>query len=46
MLDGMIHDGLWDPYGNVHMGTCGEVCAREHKFSREAQNTTLFRSSP
>jgi acetyl-CoA C-acetyltransferase len=38
MLDGMIHDGLWDPYGNVHMGSCGEVCAREYKFSREAQD--------
>jgi acetyl-CoA C-acetyltransferase len=38
LVDGMIHDGLWDPYGNVHMGTCGELCAREHKFSREAQD--------
>jgi acetyl-CoA C-acetyltransferase len=38
MLDSMIHDGLWDPYGNVHMGNCGELCAREFKFSREAQD--------
>jgi len=38
LLDGMIHDGLWDPYGNVHMGNCGELCAREYKFSREAQD--------
>ena len=38
LVDGMIHDGLWDPYGNVHMGTCGELCAREYKFSREAQD--------
>jgi acetyl-CoA C-acetyltransferase len=38
LVDGMIHDGLWDPYGNVHMGTCGELCAREHHFSREAQD--------
>ncbi len=38
LVDGMIHDGLWDPYGNVHMGNCGELCAREHKFSREAQD--------
>src|SRR5512147_486401 len=21
LVDGMIHDGLWDPYGQVHMGT-------------------------
>jgi acetyl-CoA C-acetyltransferase len=38
VIDGMIHDGLWDPYGNVHMGTCGDKCAAEYKFSREAQD--------
>jgi acetyl-CoA C-acetyltransferase len=38
IIDGMIHDGLWDPYDNVHMGTCGELCAKEFKFSREAQD--------
>jgi acetyl-CoA C-acetyltransferase len=38
LIDGMIHDGLWDPYGNVHMGNCGEQCAKEYKFSREAQD--------
>ena len=38
LIDGMIHDGLWDPYGNVHMGNCGELCAKEHGFSREAQD--------
>ena len=38
MIDGMIHDGLWDPYANVHMGTCGDKCAAEYKVSREAQD--------
>jgi acetyl-CoA C-acetyltransferase len=38
IVDGMIHDGLWDPYSDVHMGNCGELCAREYKFSREAQD--------
>jgi acetyl-CoA C-acetyltransferase len=38
LVDGMIHDGLWDPYGNFHMGNAGELCAREHKFTREAQD--------
>jgi acetyl-CoA C-acetyltransferase len=38
IVDGMILDGLWDPYGNFHMGNAGEVCAREFKFSREAQD--------
>jgi acetyl-CoA C-acetyltransferase len=38
IVDGMIHDGLWDPYGNFHMGNAGETCAKEHGFSREAQD--------
>jgi acetyl-CoA C-acetyltransferase len=35
LLDLMIHDGLWDPYGNCHMGTCGDATAAEFKISRE-----------
>jgi acetyl-CoA C-acetyltransferase len=38
LVDGMIHDGLWDPYNNVHMGSCGDACAREYNVSREAQD--------
>jgi acetyl-CoA C-acetyltransferase len=38
IVDGMIYDGLWDPYSNVHMGTCGDKCAAEYKFSREQQD--------
>ncbi len=38
LIDGMIHDGLWDPYGNVHMGACGDKCAAEYKITREAQD--------
>lgn len=38
-LDAMIHDGLWDPYKNQHMGNCGELCAREKQFTREDQDT-------
>jgi acetyl-CoA C-acetyltransferase len=38
IVDGMITDGLWDPYSNQHMGSCGDLCAREYKFSREAQD--------
>jgi acetyl-CoA C-acetyltransferase len=38
LVDGMITDGLWDPYSNQHMGSCGDLCAREYKFSREAQD--------
>lgn len=35
MIDGMIKDGLWDPYNNIHMGNCGEICAKANYFTRE-----------
>ena len=38
MLDLMIHDGLWDPYGDKHMGMCAEACVTKYQFSREAQD--------
>ncbi len=38
LVDGMIYDGLWDPYSDQHMGNCGELCANEHGFSRQAQD--------
>ncbi len=38
VVDGMIVDGLWDPYGNVHMGTCGDRCAARYGLSREQQD--------
>jgi acetyl-CoA C-acetyltransferase len=38
LVDGMIFDGLWDPYNNVHMGTCGDKCAAEYHFTREQQD--------
>jgi acetyl-CoA C-acetyltransferase len=34
----MIRDGLWDPYNDFHMGSAGELCAREYGLSREAQD--------
>ena len=37
-VDSMIHDGLWDPYGNSHMGGFGDKCASEKGFSREDQD--------
>lgn len=38
LADSMILDGLWDPYGDVHMGNCAELCANEYGFSREEQD--------
>ncbi|HEX2731533.1 MAG TPA: acetyl-CoA C-acyltransferase [Polyangiaceae bacterium] len=38
LIDGMIHDGLWDPYNDFHMGNAGELCAKEYGLTREAQD--------
>jgi acetyl-CoA C-acetyltransferase len=38
VTDGIIHDGLWDAYGDMHMGVAGELCAAEYGLSREDQD--------
>jgi acetyl-CoA C-acetyltransferase len=38
LVDGMIFDGLWDPYHDFHMGQGGELCAREYGITRDAQD--------
>ena len=38
MLDGMIHDGLWDVYGNVHMGNLAEYTATKAGITRQEQD--------
>ena len=44
MIDGLVHDGLTDVYNNVHMGSCSELCADEHQFSREDQDAFAIQS--
>lgn len=44
IIDSLVHDGLWDPYKNIHMGSCAELCAREYHFSREAQDAFAIAS--
>lgn len=44
LVDGMIHDGLWDPYNNFHMGKAGELCAAERKIDRERQDAFAAQS--
>ncbi len=44
MVDSMIHDGLWDPYGDKHMGNCAETCAAKYEFDREAQDAYAIAS--
>jgi acetyl-CoA C-acetyltransferase len=38
LLDLMIHDGLWDPYKDIHMGNAAELCARKYGLGRSAQD--------
>jgi acetyl-CoA C-acetyltransferase len=44
LLDSMIHDGLWDPYKNIHMGNCAELCAGKYAFTRESQDAFALES--
>ena len=44
LVDGMIRDGLWDPYRDLHMGSCAELCARENKIDRKAQDEYALES--
>ncbi len=34
LLDSLVKDGLWDVYNNLHMGSCGERCAKKFGFTR------------
>ncbi|MFY1827546.1 thiolase family protein [Myxococcus fulvus] len=43
--DAMIHDGLWDVYGNVHMGNCAEECATSQNITRSQQDEFALEST-
>ena len=38
VIDGMIHDGLWDSFGNNHMGSYAEYTATRAGVTREEQD--------
>lgn len=44
LIDAMIHDGLWDVYGDKHMGVYGDQCAAKYGFSKQAQDDFAVRS--
>lgn len=44
LTDGMLLDGLTNAYDQKHMGTCGDLCATEHDFSREDQDKFAIES--
>lgn len=44
LLDGIVQDGLTDAYNKEVMGNCAELCATEHKFTREEQDNFAIES--
>ncbi len=44
VVDGLAKDGLTDVYGNVPMGNCADMCAKEHNFTREDQDAFAIES--
>jgi len=44
MIDGLQKDGLVDAYDHNAMGTCADLCATEHNFSREDQDAFAIQS--
>ena len=44
VVDLMVHDGLWCPFENWHMGNTGEVVAEKYQITREEQDNFAFNS--
>jgi acetyl-CoA C-acetyltransferase len=44
LVDSMSYDGLWDPYKDKAMGSCGETCAKEYGITREEQDAYSLES--
>ncbi len=38
VVDSLVADGLWDPYSDLHTGTCAEQCAAKYGFTRAQQD--------
>ena len=44
LVDGMIHDGLWDSFGTVHMGSYAEYTAEKAGITRQEQDAFALES--
>lgn len=44
LVDGMIHDGLWDAFENIHMGMGSDLWARKYGITREQMDLVGARS--
>ena len=42
--DGLVKDGLWDVYNQVHMGNCAEATAKKYEVTREEQDAFAIES--
>ena len=45
MVDGMVHDGLWEIFSNYHMGLTSENIAEKYGISREEQDRFALESN-
>lgn len=45
LVDGMVHDGLWEIFYNYHMGMTSENIAEKYGISREAQDEFSLESN-
>ena len=45
LVDGMVHDGLWDIVNDYHMGFTAEIQAGKFSISREEQDRFAFESN-
>jgi len=44
VVDGMVHDGLWCPFHDVHMGVHGSAVPAEHGITRQEMDRWAYRS--
>lgn len=44
LSDGLIVDGLWDVYNQIHMGNCAENTAKKYSITREEQDAFAIES--
>ncbi|MBL6449183.1 acetyl-CoA C-acyltransferase [Fulvivirga sp. 29W222] len=44
LIDGLMHDGLWEAYNQFAMGNCADNTAKEMNISREAQDEYAINS--
>jgi acetyl-CoA C-acetyltransferase len=44
LIDSVTHDGLWDSFGDIHMGSTGEIVAEKYGITRAEQDAYALES--